>query len=165
MVQHKTLVSYQLNCYDELVVNLKKGEVVLISDYSENWTILYPLEAQSMHFQNQNQVIILTVAVTVRTSDGSLADKIHLVLSDNIYKINMNIETSHQLIFDNIAQRYGPISLVFQVTNGCVGQYCSRKYLGWLCEESLPFYYMHIYWEISHGKSKGDGAGGNSGTA
>ena len=32
--------------------------MVMILDYSENCTIIYLVEAQSMHFQNQNQFII-----------------------------------------------------------------------------------------------------------
>ena len=78
VTRHKILISHQNKCYDELMANFKTGEVVLISDYSENWKILCPVEAKSMHFQNQNQVIILTVVVTVWTPDGSLVDEIHL---------------------------------------------------------------------------------------
>ena len=108
-----------------MVTNLMRGDVVMISDYSENLTTVYPVEAQNMHFQNQNQVIILAVAVTVRAPDGSLVDEIHLVLSDHIDKIKMNIQRSLQLILENINEEYGPVNSVFEVPNRCVGQYRS----------------------------------------
>ena len=75
---------------DPLAANLKRREVVMISDFSEDWKIIYSVEAQSMLFKNHNQVIILTVAVVVGTPGGNLIDEIHLVFLDHIDNINMN---------------------------------------------------------------------------
>ena len=71
----------------------------------------------------------MTVVVTVGTPHGSLVDEIHLVLSDHIDKINMNIQRNHQLILESIIEMYGPVNSVIEVTDGCAGQYHSQKYL------------------------------------
>ena len=62
----------------------------MISDFSEDWKIIYSVEAQSILFKNHNQVIILTVTVVVGTPGGNLTDEIHLVFLDHIDNINMN---------------------------------------------------------------------------
>lgn len=62
----------------------------MISDFSEDWKIIYSVEAQSVLLKNHNQVMILTVAVVVRIPGGNLIDEIHLVFLDHIDSINMN---------------------------------------------------------------------------
>ena len=75
-----------------------------------------------------------SVVVTVRTSDCSLVEELHLVLSDHVDKIIINIQRSQQLITESTTEKYDPMSSIFEVTDGCGGHYCSGKYLGWLCE-------------------------------
>ena len=62
----------------------------MISDFSEDWKIIYSVEAQSVLLKNHNQVMILTVAVVVGIPGGNLIDEIHLVFLDHIDNINMN---------------------------------------------------------------------------
>lgn len=160
-VRHVQLVKIQHQCYDDIRDNLKTNQVLMISDYSENWTIKYPVEAQSMHFCD-HQVVILTVVTTMRDPEtNELFDEIHLVLSERIDKINTNVQLCHTKIMDDIEERHGvKIDTLFEITDGCGQQYKSRKVLGWLGDTSNKRKYQRYYWESGHGKSKGDGAGG-----
>lgn len=78
-VRHSQLITNQHKVYSDIQKKLKKVDVLLISDYSENWTIKYPVESQSMHFHD-HQVVILTVVATL-LKEGKLIDEIHLFLS------------------------------------------------------------------------------------
>ena len=94
-VRHSQLIDNQFRVYSDVQRKLNKGDVILISDYSDNWTIKYPIEAQSMHF-HEHQVVILTVVATLRKEE-KLIDEIHLFLSERIDKINENIKSVMKL--------------------------------------------------------------------
>lgn len=87
-IQHDFTAKWQALQFKRCIANFEPGTVVIVMDFSENFTIVYPREPQSMYFNNAS--IAIHVMVVYRHAevksdgfDGGVRKEYHFFMSDD----------------------------------------------------------------------------------
>ncbi len=134
-------------------------------DFQENCHIKFNIEVQSEHYANTNSVTIHTAPIQGSWNDGQTFQKVFLHMSD-IMQHCPNL-VKHCLTDIIISVRswegHSPVTELQVSSDGCRSQYKGSKALygnTMLCHE-LNVTVDHWVTAAGHGKTSGDGHGGN----
>ena len=152
---HRFNVVHTKNMLQYLYSTLKEDEIVLIQDFSENYTCLLPNEPQSVHWTQETATIYPVVAVLNR--EGKLSED-HFGFISNVKDHN---PTFVEYCSSTLRKHYNDINPNYkfiEVTDGCAQQFKSINAISALAKR--PCQITRLYFETSHGKSKSDSLGG-----
>ena len=159
---HRFLVQMQHAYFEHLKDQLKEGEVLILGDYSENFSFVIQNAIQSNYWKNDQSTVHVFVCI-YKGADSKLKYVHHVVISDYLKH-----ETSAVHLFQTRLMKQLPSILPFKIkrviyiTDGAASQYKNRYNFCNLMHHEIDFG-CPAEWSFhptSHGKNLCDGVGG-----
>lgn len=160
LLQHDFIAKRQMAFLQELKEKLGQGEMLVIGDFSENYSFIVQDAAQSFHWNNC-QATIHPYVIYYR-QDNKLMHKSFVAISEcNQHDvIAVNLFQTRLIEFLKLSHQ---ITKIFYFSDGCAGQYKNRKNflnLSYHQEDFKVDAEWHFF-ATSHGKGPCDGIGGS----
>ncbi|CAF4238702.1 unnamed protein product, partial [Rotaria magnacalcarata] len=161
LTRHHYIATSQSLYLKELKQNLKSDEIVLIGDFSENYSFVIQDEIQSFHWTNE-QATVHPFVLYYKNDLGQTAHKSYCFISDCLIHTTVVVYTFQQELLKDIKQFLPHIKRVHYFSDGSAAQYKNRfnfinivnheKDFGLTCEWN--------FFATGHGKNACDGIGG-----
>ena len=162
LLHHDFTAKMQAAFMQQKKESLQEGEVLVIADFSENFSFVVQDEIQSFHWNNESATIHTFICYyKLNTTTTSLC---YLVISENKQHDTIAVHLFQRKLVDFPTQHFGgnkPRN-IYYMSDGCAAQYKNCKNFTNLCHHYTDFG-VEAEWHFlptSHGKSAGDGAGG-----
>lgn len=158
---HDFIAKMQAQFLRDTKDKLQQREILAITDFSENYSVVVQDEIQSFHWTN-SQATVHPFACYYH--DGNqLHHFCFLVISECLVHDTVAVHLFQQKLIHFVASLHGekPKKIIY-ISDGCAAQYKNRKNFLNLCYHFQDFD-VEAEWHFfatSHGKSAGDGAGG-----
>lgn len=159
---HEFRIIHQKNVLKKLTQNLTHEEMLLIIDFSENYSIKYGSEVQAVHFGASREQYTLHTGMlyTLDFAQG------FTTLSQSLRHDPVAILVHLKKILDFYFHQFPTVNKLHFQSDGPTTQYRNRK-MFYLVSQYLPDYYPQIdqitynFSEAGHGKGPADGIGGS----
>ena len=138
---------------------LKDGEIILLSDFSENYGFTIQDAAQGFHWTNSQAT--LHPSVVYYKEDGKLKSASFVVVSDSLTHDTVAVSYFHMKVLSELKSKLHPRKVTY-FSDGSSAQYKNRKNFANLAYHEDD-YGMPADWHFfatSHGKGPCDGIGG-----
>ena len=153
---HRFNVCHTNSMIEHLERNLSPNEILVIQDFSENYSCLLPDEPQSLHWTTQQATVY--PVVVLRSVDAKIVEDHFVFFSDDRTHDVAFVEHCAQTIITFYEQKGETFENIIELNDGCAQQFKSIKAFTQLAKCSYQV--TRLFFETSHGKSKSDGLGG-----
>ena len=158
---HDFIAKMQAQFLRDTKDNLQQGDILAITDFSENYSFVIQDEIQSFHWTNL-QATVHPFACYYR-DEHQLHHLCFLIISECLVHDTVAVHLFQQKLVHFFATLHGekPKKIIY-MSDGCAAQYKNRKNFLNLCHhfQDLGVEAEWHFFATSHGKSAGDGAGG-----
>ena len=135
---------------DNLLEPLRQNEVVIIQDFSENYSCLLLSEPQTLHWTTQQAMMYHVVAIFVE--NGALKEDHFVFISETLAHNAAFVEHCDKSIRKYYSEHSPTITNFIEINDGCSQQFKSIKAISSLAKRSYQI--SSLYFTTSHGKSK-----------
>lgn len=159
LASHLFRASWQLKQLETCKETIKENEMVVVMDFSENYTCRFQNEVQSA-FWNSNQVTIHPVVAYygVKTATSTIQRKHSIVIVSNDLDHDANaVNKFREEIYKKLEDEVPKLSLIHEWTDGCANQYKGK--VGFADVSNDDKRVQRHFFETSHGKNVCDGVG------
>lgn len=160
--EHRYIAMQQSEFLEIKIKSLKKGEIVVIYDFAENYTITNQDEVQSAHF-NQIQATVHVAVVFFKDEEDQCQEISHVVISNHLTHGTAEVHLFQKLLFDRLKEMLPfELLMVWNFSDNCASQYKNKKNFVNILHHEADFG-VKIEWhffERYHGKGRCDGIGG-----
>ena len=161
LIPHSFIATQQASFCCDCKSTLKLGEVLVVADFSENYSFVLQDAAQGYHWNNA-QATIHPFVIYYRHS-GEECHLSYVVISDCLYHDTVAVYLFQKRLITFLKQAL-PFSLkkILYFSDGAASQYKNRKNFINLCNHEADFG-IQAEWHFSatsHGKGACDGIGG-----
>lgn len=162
LIPHDFISHQQSKYFAERKENLKMNEMLIVCDFSENYSFLIQSAIQSFHWSNK-QCTIHPFALYWKEGDELKMQSIIFIAESTKHNITA-VYQFQVLLLEWIKEKqdYGNITDIIFFSDGAGGQYKNKKNLFNIAQYKERFGY-NVEWHCfatSHGKSACDGIGG-----
>ena len=158
--QHSFITKMQSSYYKHIKENLSDGEILVICDFSENYSFVIQDEIQSFHWNN-NQVT-LHPFVAYFTQNGNFQHFSYVAISESIEHDVIAVHLFQKMFIEFLKEKVPNTQKIIYFSNGCAAKYKNCKVFLNLCYHRDDFG-LEADWNFfatSHGKGPSDGVGG-----
>lgn len=162
LAPHRFLCKMQHDYFEQVKNTLTPGVVLVLLDYSENFTFIIQNAIQANHWQNDQCTIHVCVCI-YRGEDGELKYVNHVVFSDYMKHETMAVHLFLEKLMNILTEVLPwPIIKLIYFSDGAASQYKNRYNLCNLMhhEEDFGCKAEWNFHPTSHGKNLCDGVGG-----
>ena len=162
LLPHSFISKSQSSFLQDLKNNLQEGEVLVVGDFSENYSMTVQSAPQGHHWTNV-QATLHTYVVYFKVN-GELHHFSHACISDCLKHDTTAVHFFQSKLMTHIAQRVPfPIKKIKYFSDGCAAQYKNRKSFLNLTyhEEDFGYPAEHHFFATSHGKYACDAVAGS----
>lgn len=157
--EHTFRASWQYDQFRDNVNNVAPGDLVMVMDFSENYTCRHGREVQPYHW-NQKQITLHPIMLYYQ-KDGSLQKEGYTVITDDLKHDASAVATFEKAAVEHVRAKGVEIQTVHQWTDGCAHSMCHTSFAEIsVAETSHNVHMTRNYFETSHGKGPCDGLGG-----
>ena len=148
---HVYTANHQQKQYSAMKKSLKKGQVLAILDFAENYRSFFQNEIQSAHWNYSLITLHSSVAYFLCTC-GQIMTEVIGVISNDLKHDFQAVQAFEEKLFTHLETHpiLGTISKVFEFTDGARSQYKSYKTLTALSLKSIT--YQRNFFGSRHGK-------------
>ncbi|XP_044597202.1 uncharacterized protein LOC123273796 [Cotesia glomerata] len=144
--------------------NLEVGQVLVVADFSENYSFLLQNSVQGAYWNN-SQATIHPFACYYRSIDENVDNIVPLnliIISDNLTHNTTAVYSFQEVLTSFLKNKIPDISKIIYFSDGAASQYKNRYNLLNLLhhEEDFQIPAEWHYFATSHGKGPSDGLGG-----
>lgn len=175
-ILHRRQYKNQRVSFNEILLNLKDGEVVCVVDFQERLQLKAQDEVQSQHW-DQDATTIFPCIIYFKWG-GRVWAYSFMILSDDMSQDNAWVQyVMSNLLKDDIPallRKIGapPINRAIIFTDNCAKQFKCRFHFGWVADAGIKafdsvgtptgerLHIEHHYFGPCHGKNPSDGEGG-----
>ncbi|KAF4527624.1 hypothetical protein B566_EDAN015427 [Ephemera danica] len=163
LVAHSFITSQQNAFFRAKKENLKEGEALVISDFSENFSFIVQNAPQGFHWTNSSATIHVSVAY-YKDKDGKINHISHVVVSDCHKHVTTAVHIYQRKMMPHLGEVMPtPLKKIFYFSDGSAAQYKNKyNYLNLSYHEEeygVPAEWHHF--GTSHGRGVCDAVGGS----
>lgn len=164
VIQHDFIAKQQAEYFQTVKNNLEIGEVLVVADFSENYSFLLQNSVQGVYWNNR-QATIHPFACYYRSIDVNESKVVPLslvIISDNLTHNTTAVYSFQEELTSFLKIKIPSISKIIYFSDGAVAQYKNRYNLVNLLhhEEDFKIQAEWHFFATSHGKGPSDGLGG-----
>ncbi|MCG8620798.1 MAG: hypothetical protein MJE68_02200 [Proteobacteria bacterium] len=161
LIPHSFIATQQASFFSERKSSLKPGELLVVADFSENYSFILQDAAQGFHWNNA-QATVHPFVIYYRHS-GEERHLSYVVISDCLHHDTVAVYLFQKSLI-TFLKRVLPSSpkKIVYFSDGAASQYKNRKNFINLCNHEADFG-IQAEWHYSvtsHGKGASDGVGG-----
>jgi len=161
LIPHSFIAKQQACFYRECKSTLKLGEMLVVADFSENYSFVLQDAAQSFHWNNSQATIHPFVVYFINRGEEHHLS--FVVISECLQHDTVAVYLFQTKLIDFLktALPFNP-KKIFYYSDGAASQYKNRKNFVNLCNHKADFG-IEAEWHFSatsHGKGPSDGVGG-----
>ena len=158
--KHHFIAKRQANFLQSKKLALSPSEIIIIGDFSENYTCIVQDAIQSFHWVN-SQVTLHPFVVYYKYED-ILMNKTFCVISDELSHSTESFYAFQKTLINYLKTTMENLQKVLYFSDGCAAQYKNKKKFANLCyhEDDFKVKAEWNFFATSHGKGPCDGAGG-----
>ena len=158
MALHYFNIKWQDKQFDQLLKNLKQGDVVMVMDFAQNLTHKEPVETQGAHWHRHQSALHPVVCYYVCSFSDckKLIQHDIMCLSDDLKHDVVTVEAFETVALKVLQKNQVLATRVFQFCDNCAAQYKCSKAWASLSQREIPT--MRNYFAPCHGKGPADGA-------
>ena len=160
LTRHHFIAMEQSTYFKNLKEEIQEGELVLVGDFSENYSYVVQDAAQGFHWNN-SQCTIHPFVAYYPSSDGVQHQSYCFISNDTKHSAAM-VYTFLNHIIAELKSKHKRLIKIHYFSDGCAAQYKNRFNLINLCHH-LEDFGIEAEWNFfatSHGKNACDGIGG-----
>lgn len=155
---HNFLAKKQAEALNNIKANLKVGEVVVLADFSENYSFIVQDAIQGYHWNNDQATVHPFVCYYRTAEDEPLKCATLMVISDEKSHNTLVVHTFQKELVKFLEEKIGKVDKVFYFSDGAASQYKNRKNV---CNLAHHFEDFNViaewhFFATSHGKSPCD---------
>lgn len=162
LIQHDFISQQQSKYFTNRKENLTPNEMLIISDFSENYTFIAQDAIQSFHWSNK-QCTIHPFALYWKNEHEDKVQMLSIIVIAESLKHDINaVYLFQQKVITYIQQNFQAVKKLTFFSDGAGGQYKNRKNFFNICQYKAK-YGLDVEWHCfgtAHGKSACDGIGG-----
>ncbi|CAF4947457.1 unnamed protein product [Pieris macdunnoughi] len=163
-LQHDFIARQQAEFFQTTKKNLEVGQVLVVADFSENYSFLLQNSVQGAYWNN-SQATIHPFACYYRSIDENVDNIVPLnliIISDNLTHNTTAVYSFQEVLTSFLKNKIPDISKIIYFSDGAASQYKNRYNLLNLLhhEEDFQIPAEWHYFATSHGKGPSDGLGG-----
>jgi len=157
LIPHDFIASSQRDYVKAMKENLPLDKAIVAMDFSMNYNCLVQGAVQSYHWSPKQATVHPTV-IYFRDSNYKVQLKTIIFISDDLDHDVPLVKKIQEKTAKWLRENLPHIKEIEYVTDGCAGQYKSKGYFKYLCEQEAELGYKvkHTYFATSHGKSQCD---------
>lgn len=160
LLKHSYIVKQQNEYFNNIKDNLKPGEMLVVLDFSENYTFLIQDEVQSYHWTNEQATVhpfgfYYNIENEIQFSNCIIISEI---MKHNVVLVDLFINKFIKFIKGQI----GTPTKIYYFSDGAASQYKNKTNI-WNLTKHEQKYGISAEWNFfgtSHGKNVSDGLGG-----
>lgn len=161
LLPHSFIAKEQSKFLEQLKSELKEGELVVICDFSENYSFVLQDEVQGFHWNNL-QATIHPIVVYYK-EENNFKHKSIVVISECLTHDTVAVHLFQKKLIQFLKESFNEMpKKIFYFSDGCAAQYKNKKNFINLCHHNKDFG-IDAEWHFfatSHGKGPSDGLGG-----
>jgi hypothetical protein len=163
LTRHHYISIAQSKFLKDLKDNLKENEIIILLDFSENYSFIIQDEVQGYHWEN-SQCTVHPFVIYHAVNDGKrkIIPKSFCFLSPELKHNTVMVYTFLSVLIPYLKSLLPKISKIYYFSDGCAGQYKNKFNFSNICFHKSDFG-IECEWHFfatSHGKSPCDGIGG-----
>ena len=162
LTRHHFVAKAQTRFLKHLKSNLQPNEVIILGDFSENYSYIVQDEVQGFHWENSQCTVHPFVAYYRNNSNTELVHASFCFLSPVTKHGTSMVHTFLCTLIPKIKEKCQTVQKVHYFTDGCAAQYKNKNNFSNICYHFADFA-LNCEWHFfatSHGKSACDGIGG-----
>lgn len=164
LLHHDFVAKKQAEYFQTTKNNLEIGEVLVVADFSENYSFLLQNSVQGAYWNNK-QATIHPFACYYRSTEENKNEIVPLnlvITSDNLTHNTTAVYSFQEVLISFLKNKIPDISKIIYFSDGAASQYKNRYNLVNLLyhEEDFQIKAEWHYFATSHGKGPSDGLGG-----
>lgn len=164
LLQHDFVAKQQAEYFQTIKKNLEIGQVLVVADFSENYSFLLQNSVQGAYWNNR-QATIHPFACYYRSFSDNESKIVPLnlvIISDNLTHNTTAVYSFQGILTSFLKNKIPDISKIFYFSDGAAAQYKNRYNLVNLLhhEEDFEIPAEWHFFATSHGKGPSDGLGG-----
>lgn len=161
LTRHHYVSKKQSEYFKNLKTNLKENEIIILLDFSENYSFVIQDEVQGFHWEN-SQCTVHPFVVYHKDIEGTLIPTSYCFLSPDTKHSTAMVYTFLSILLPEIKTKFPHVTKVHYFSDGCAGQYKNRfNFLNvYYHKEDFGLDCEWHFFATSHGKSSCDGVGG-----
>lgn len=160
LVRHDFIAKQQSSFMNHVKENLKDSEVLVICDFSENYSFVLQDEAQSYHW-NRGQATVHPFVIYYKRQKTEHVS--FVIISDCLQHNTVTVYCFQKKLIEFMKSKFGDnVKKIYYFSDGSAAQYKNRKNFTNLCFHKDDFD-IDAEWHFSataHGKGPCDGVGG-----
>lgn len=158
---HNFIAKAQSNYLRHLKTHIKLDEVIVIGDYSENYSFVIQDAIQGYHW-SYSQATIHPFVIYYRTADGNLDSICFSIVSEYLVHDTAGFHLFQKKLIAYLKQQFPHLKKIFYFSDGAAAQYKNKKNFENLLhhEEDFDVQAEWHFFATSHGKGPCDGLGG-----
>ena len=158
---HSFIATQQAHFYNECKSALKPGELLIVADFSENYSFVLQDSAQAYHWNNSQATVHPFVVYYVHAGEDKHLS--FVVISDCLQHDTVAVYLFQKVLIEFLKATlpFSPKKIIY-FSDGAASQYKNRKNFINLCNHEADFG-IKAEWHFSatsHGKGASDGVGG-----
>lgn len=160
--KHDFIAKMQSIAYRETKENLKPGELLVVLDFAENYSMVLQDEVQSFHWNNEMATVHPFVIYYLDEVKAKIAHQSFVIISDCNIHDTVAVYIFQKYLINFIKKNLMIPSKIKYFSDGCAAQYKNHKNFTNLCHHAKDFG-VDAEWNFfatSHGKGPSDGVGG-----
>ena len=161
LAAHDFVAKAQSSFLNHLKNSLTKGEVIVLGDFSENYSFVVQDEVQSYHWSKDQ--VTLHPFVCYWVENGEPKHTSYVAISECLVHDTAAVHLFQSGMITYLQQKLGcRPKKIYYFSDGCSGQYKNRKNFVNLCHHEMDFG-IPAEWHFfatAHGKGPCDGVGG-----
>ncbi|KAJ4432757.1 hypothetical protein ANN_21395 [Periplaneta americana] len=162
LIPHSFSSQFQSDYLKMRKETLDEGSVLILMDFSENYSFVVQDEAQGFHWNN-GSCTLHTVVVYCKINQD-LQSRSLCIISDDLDHDVALVYLTQKLVLDFLKSEFpeAPLKHVEYFTDGCAAQYKNCKNFRNICylEQDFSMKCNWSFFATTHGKSRCDGIGG-----
>src|SRR5215469_4308216 len=162
LTRHHFVAKAQTRFLKHLKSNLQPNEVIILGDFSENYSYIVQDEVQGFHWENSQCTVHPFVAYYRNNSNTELVHASFCFLSPVTKHETSMVHTFLCTLIAKIKEKCQTVQKVHYFTDGCAAQYKNKNNFSNICYHYADFA-LNCKWHFfatSHGKSACDGIRG-----
>lgn len=160
LTKHHYITKAQSKYLKSLKEDIPNDEVIILGDFSENYTFVVQDAAQGFHWVNDQATI--HPFVLYYKDNGKLHHKSYCFISDYLTHNTTVVYCFQEILIKELKETMSFIKKIYYFSDGCIGQYKNRKHFCNITHHEIDFGIKAEwnYFATSHGKNACDGVGG-----
>ncbi|XP_052132748.1 uncharacterized protein LOC127752138 [Frankliniella occidentalis] len=143
---------------DTLVV----GEILVVADFSENFSFIIQDAVQGAYWNNEQATIHPFALYHRNPETGEVQPDNLVIISDHLKHVTSTFSKFQEVLMDYLWKKHSTLMKIIYFSDGCAGQYKNRYNMKNLAMHEAD-YGVPAEWHFfatSHGKGPSDGLGG-----